>query len=133
MNFDTFPHMQTEYAKIFGQNLRRARLARGLSIPELAEKTGLDPVTIRRVEDGEQFPRPKNIKLLADGVGISDPNDLLVGMHALPQSGVQPINPESLFGKMIAEAHQELGVYKQELAKCKERVKELEAELAKRK
>jgi transcriptional regulator with XRE-family HTH domain len=39
--------------RVYAENLRAARLRRGLSVARLAEKAGLSPRTLHRIEAGE--------------------------------------------------------------------------------
>lgn len=52
-----------------GEKIREGRLARGISVADLAKRAKVDPVTIYRLESGEQKPRAatlsKIIKTLA--------------------------------------------------------------------
>lgn len=55
----------------FGANLRRQRLANGLSQEQLAEKTGLHPSEVSRLERAAREPRLGTIVRLARGLGVS--------------------------------------------------------------
>ncbi|MCH9682671.1 MAG: helix-turn-helix domain-containing protein [Deltaproteobacteria bacterium] len=56
----------------FGQQLRHAREARGLSRQRLAERCGLSAATIKKLEAGGAFhPRLETMVRLADGLGVS--------------------------------------------------------------
>ena len=63
-------------------NLRRLLAESGLTIEELAERTGLDRRTIMGVADGNSSPHSRTIGRLAKGLGVSanefflDPNRL---------------------------------------------------------
>ena len=63
-------------------NLRRLLAGSGLTIEELAERTGLDRRTIMGVADGASSPHSRTISRLAKGLGVSadefflDPNQL---------------------------------------------------------
>jgi transcriptional regulator with XRE-family HTH domain len=54
----------------FSANLRRHRAAANLSQEQLAEKTGLHPTEISRLERGTREPRLGTIARLANGLGI---------------------------------------------------------------
>ena len=41
-----------KYVQRFGQEVKRIRLERGLSVRELSEKTGVKEATIRKLESG---------------------------------------------------------------------------------
>jgi transcriptional regulator with XRE-family HTH domain len=55
----------------FAANLRRQRLARGLSQEQLAEKTGLHPSEVSRLERAVRDPRLSTIVKVARGLGVS--------------------------------------------------------------
>ncbi len=54
----------------FAANLRRQRLAKGLSQEQLAEKTGLHPSEVSRLERAVREPRLGTIARLARGLGV---------------------------------------------------------------
>jgi len=66
-----------------GDNLARLMAAAGLSIGEIAEKTGLDQRTIRGILTGTNKPQARTLHRLAAGLGVSvdeffvDPAQLL--------------------------------------------------------
>lgn len=55
----------------FAANLRRQRLAKGLSQEQLAEKTGLHPSEVSRLERAVREPRLGTIARLAHALGVS--------------------------------------------------------------
>jgi transcriptional regulator with XRE-family HTH domain len=55
----------------FAANLRRQRLANGLSQEQLAEKTGLHPSEVSRLERAVREPRLGTIAKLAHALGVS--------------------------------------------------------------
>ena len=55
----------------FAANLRRQRLAKGLSQEQLAEKTGLHPSEVSRLERAVRDPRLSTIVKVARGLGVS--------------------------------------------------------------
>ena len=65
--------MSTGQVAPFGKLLKRFRLAAGLSQEELAERAGLSPRGVSDLERGARTqPRPSTVRLLADGLGLSD-------------------------------------------------------------
>ena len=56
----------------FGNRLRACRKKAGLNQEELAERTGVSIMTIRRWEWGERSPRVDEIKALAKALGVSE-------------------------------------------------------------
>jgi transcriptional regulator with XRE-family HTH domain len=59
--------------RIFANNLRRARLALGLSQEDLAEKAGLHRNYVGSVERGERNVSIDNMEKLAEAVGETIP------------------------------------------------------------
>jgi transcriptional regulator with XRE-family HTH domain len=55
----------------FAANLRRQRLAKGLSQEQLAERTGLHPSEVSRLERAVREPRLGTIARLARGLDVS--------------------------------------------------------------
>ena len=53
-----------------GQNLRRLMANQGLTIEEVARKSGMDRRTIRGILDGRQKPHPRTLHRLAESLGI---------------------------------------------------------------
>jgi transcriptional regulator with XRE-family HTH domain len=60
------------------QKLKALRERSVLSREELAEGAGLNYETVRRIEAGDQEPRPKTIRALARALGV-EPHELLKG------------------------------------------------------
>ncbi len=66
-----------------GENLLRLMADRGLSVRQVAEKTGLDERTIRGISSGTNKPHARTLHRLADGLGTAvdefflDPSQLL--------------------------------------------------------
>lgn len=65
----------------FGARLRTLRQRAGIDTPEeLAERSGLHPMAIRKIEDGQRaYPRLDTVLALARGLGIG-PGELLEGV-----------------------------------------------------
>jgi len=55
----------------YGNNIRSARKLRGLSISQLADKSDVSYMTVRRVEKGEVVPSLDTAIKLAKGVEFS--------------------------------------------------------------
>jgi transcriptional regulator with XRE-family HTH domain len=55
----------------FADNLRRERLAKGLSQEQLADRTGVHPTEISRLERATREPRLGTIARVARGLGVS--------------------------------------------------------------
>lgn len=62
-----------------GQQVREARLRKGLSIRQLSSQSGLAVRTIRLIEAGEQRPYDHTVYKLADHLGL-DPAALLAAL-----------------------------------------------------
>ena len=56
--------------RVFGRRLSQLREEQGISIEQLAARTGLDPSDIARIESGEQDLPITAIFRLAEGLGI---------------------------------------------------------------
>lgn len=57
--------------RINGEKIALFRLKRGLSLREVSGISGVDTVTINRLERGRNNPRPKTVKALCDAFGAS--------------------------------------------------------------
>jgi transcriptional regulator with XRE-family HTH domain len=55
----------------FGANLRAARERHGLSQEALAQRAGMDPAEIRRLEGARRDPGVRVVTRLARGLGIA--------------------------------------------------------------
>ena len=67
-----------------GDRVRRYRESAGLSQVALARAADIGRATLVRLEKGEQSPRFKTLKAVADALGIDSP-DLLVDREFLPR------------------------------------------------
>lgn len=54
---------------VFGMKLRGLRLDKGLSLKDLARKTGLSPSYINEIEKGKKYPKTEKILILAESLG----------------------------------------------------------------
>lgn len=79
--------------KIFGQNIRVYRAAKGLSQEDLAEKSGLKRTYIGAIERGEVDPRFGTVNKVANGLDM-DAFKLLVPASEQLAAGI-----ESMTGK----------------------------------
>jgi transcriptional regulator with XRE-family HTH domain len=55
----------------FGDLIKRLRIEKGLTIEELASKTGFSSVQIRNIEANNNKPRVFNLKKLSEVLGCS--------------------------------------------------------------
>ena len=68
--------------RISGDRLRKVRDKRLLSQRELAERAGLSPTTILKLESGRvDEPHPRTIRKLADALKV-DPDELVGGSES---------------------------------------------------
>jgi transcriptional regulator with XRE-family HTH domain len=68
---------------LFGREVRRRRVALGLTLEQLAERSGLTPNYIGTVENGRRDPSLSTVMSLAAGLGV--PAGELVG--GVPELG----------------------------------------------
>ena len=59
------------YGKIFAQNVKRIRLAKGYSQDELGEQSGLTRNYIGNIERRENSPSLQSMEAVADALGVS--------------------------------------------------------------
>ncbi|MFI5091244.1 MAG: helix-turn-helix domain-containing protein [Terriglobales bacterium] len=67
--------------KQFALNLRQARDKAGISQEALADKCDLHRTEISLLERCKRSPRLETIVILARGLGLSSPGELLAGMR----------------------------------------------------
>ena len=83
--------MAADDADNFGNQLRRLRLARGLTQESLAEKAGLSPRAIGALEQGERRAAHRDtIRLLAEALGLPPQDRERLEMAAASQRKRQP-------------------------------------------
>ena len=70
--------------RTIGERVRRYRESAGLTQQALARSADIGRVTLVRLENGEQSPRFKTLKAVADALGMDAP-DLLVEPGVLPR------------------------------------------------
>ena len=66
----------------FSDNLKKARVIKGLSQTELAKRSGLQPSAVSHFETGRRAPSFDNLKRLADTLEVT--TDFLVGREIDP-------------------------------------------------
>ena len=64
--------------EVDGEQLKRLRRERAMSLRELGEKTSIAYDTINRLELGKQQAQPRTIRKLADALGV-EPRELMKG------------------------------------------------------
>jgi len=92
----------SEYA---GENLRRLLADRGLSIRQLAEKTGLDERTIRGILSGANTPHARTLHRLARGLGVPADEFFLLPSQLLYRRFDRQTNPVV---EEVMQSHREL-------------------------
>jgi transcriptional regulator with XRE-family HTH domain len=70
-----------EIRKQFAENLRTAREKSGLSQEALAEACDLHRTEISLLERCKRSPRLETLVILARGLGLASPGELLKGIH----------------------------------------------------
>ena len=60
---------------LIGEEVKRWRMRRAMTQIQLAERCGLSPATIVRLERNQREPQPSTIRKLADALDI-DPSEL---------------------------------------------------------
>jgi len=72
---------------LLGENLAKARHAKGWTQQELAEKIGVDPVTLSRIETGTSLPSISRLSDISDVLDISLTNLVSgISQHVTDQS-----------------------------------------------
>jgi transcriptional regulator with XRE-family HTH domain len=61
-----------------GDNLKKLRVLNALTQAELAQKAGLTPAAVARIERNEAEPRMTTLRKLAEALGV-DPAELVKG------------------------------------------------------
>ena len=51
-------------------NLKKLREKQSLSLSDLAQKSGVNRITIHRIENGKQKPMPRTVRKLADALQV---------------------------------------------------------------
>lgn len=59
------------YTMTIGENIRRLRKARGLTLKELGDMIGVSESYIRAYESGRRNPKPASLQTLADALGVN--------------------------------------------------------------
>lgn len=59
------------YAMTIGENIRRLRKVRGLTLKELGDMIGVSESYIRAYESGRRNPKPASLQTLADALGVN--------------------------------------------------------------
>ena len=65
--------------RIRGQRLRDTRIAKDMTVRDLAERSRIDAETIAALETGRQYPPLGTVRKLADALGIAVEDLILWG------------------------------------------------------
>ncbi len=63
-----------------GDNLKKLRVLNALTQAELAQKAGLTPAAVARIECNEAEPRMTTLRKLAEALGV-EPHEIVRGEH----------------------------------------------------
>lgn len=59
------------YIMTVGENIRRLRKARGMTLKQLGDEIGVSESYIRAYESGRRNPKPSSLQALADALGVN--------------------------------------------------------------
>lgn|GEM_PF-654060 len=110
--------MEPDQAVELGQMLRERREALGLSTRQLSARTGVNDVTISRIERGEfAAPRPDKLTRLAEALGLSAADVFAMADYVTPTE-LPSFTPylRTKYRDLPAEAIAEIEQYAQRLA-----------------
>lgn len=101
----------------FGREVRRRRSALGITLEQLAERSGLSPNYIGTVETGVRDPSLTTVFALAKGLGVA-PGELVGGVGELSPAAVEAA---SLIDSMPADVRHVLVALLRTLTKRRRR------------
>src|SRR3954468_12797369 len=73
---------------LFGREVRRRRVALGLTLEQLAERSGLTPNYIGTIENGKRDPSLSTVMAIAAGLSVQA-GELFGGVPGLTPSGLE--------------------------------------------
>ncbi len=79
-----------ELRNVVGKNIKTIRKAKKWTQAQLAEKVGLEPVSIARIETGLNFPKEENLTSIAKALNVSV-SDLFVAKETDKRSTIKYI------------------------------------------
>jgi ribosome-binding protein aMBF1 (putative translation factor) len=65
------PELERKIKHLVGENIRKARWAKGWSVTELSRQTGIHRNGIMRIESGDNMPSLTCVMLLADALDVT--------------------------------------------------------------
>lgn len=80
--------------KVFGEELRRLRRRAGLSQESLAQRAGVSPEAVSLLERGRRSPRMTTLRLLADGLGLTEADRTALFSTATMTPPAAPVLPD---------------------------------------
>jgi len=106
----------------FGEILRTARLAAGLSQADLSQRSGLPKPTLSRYENGHVLPSLQTLRKLADALGVGE-SALLPGSKSPDEMFLEALRVHGIEIDTGAEA-QELADSVDEFLHAKKEIRE---------
>ncbi len=79
-----------ELRNVVGKNIKKIRKAKKWTQAQLAEKVGVEPVSIARIETGLNFPKEENLTAIAAALDVNV-SDLFVAKEADKKSTIKYI------------------------------------------
>ena len=97
---------------VFGNNLRRIRKEKGLTLKQLAEKLGIKHQSVEKWEKGLTSPKGKTLNMLLEVLNVTA-NDLLYEKPTPSELGVIDAGDKIIVDKNVWEARErELQLYR---------------------
>ncbi len=94
---------RTQAPLTFGREVRRRRSALGLTLEQLAERSGLTPNYIGTVENGRRDPSLSTVLALAKGLGVTA-GELVGGMSETSHTSTEVLNIMQSLSPELQEA-----------------------------
>ena len=90
-----------------GEKIKAYRKSQNMTAAELAEKSGIHPVSIRKYETGAMIPKPEQIKKIADALNQTTDNDdvvLKIGKEFIDNFDINPNTELQIKDEPLKEA-----------------------------
>lgn len=104
---DVFSEMQEELVEDYGQRVRRAREARGLTLEQMGERLKVRRDTLAKVESGSYHPEETLIRVLEKELGIKLKEKPEAPAGVGGQSPSPQANKALTLGDLIKQAQQD--------------------------